>query len=80
MSSTEFDAITTSAPIKQKYATAAGSELSIAPTLDDGSKLDQSYVLFKTVKGKYGIVQITSITETAVQKESSMFIKVKIER
>jgi hypothetical protein len=80
MTTAEFDAITDSDQIKQKWTTASGSESSIAPTLDDGSKLQQSYVLFKTVKTKYGVIQITSITETTTQKESSMFIKVKVER
>ena len=78
MTASEFDAITTSGPITQKFDTSPGSPLSLATTLDDGSKLQQTYIVFRTAKSKDGIIQITSITETTLQ--SSMSIKVKIER
>ena len=75
----EFDAIISGDVIRQKWTTSSSSESSIASTLDDGSKLQQSYVVFKTVKTKYGIIQVTTINEAAVQKESSMIINVKVE-
>ena len=80
MTEAEFDAIKSSAEINQKYSLSSAPEKSIAPTLGDGTVLQKSFILFKTVKNKSGAIKINSITETAVQKESSMSITVKVQR
>ena len=74
MTSAEYDAITTSTPIKQRYDASSKPELTKAPNLAAGS-----FFVFKTSKTKYGIVQVVSINEASVKKESSMALKVKIQ-
>jgi hypothetical protein len=75
MTEPEFDAITSSVDIKKEYSTAPGAVLSIAAKLTN-----QTYYAFITVQNKSGIIQITNINEATAKKESSMSIKVKVQR
>lgn len=72
--SAEFNALTTAAEITQVWQL-AGTALTKATNV-----AQNGYIVFKTSKTKYGIIEVASLTEAAVKKESSMTINVKVQK
>ena len=74
----EFDRIRSSDSISKKYL--GGSTVFYIPTITGGGSVSTSYIVFKTVKGKYGLIKVDDINELPDQTKSSVILSVKVQK